>query len=76
MENEKPELVEIDCQIAQEREKAIAITDGTEEDDPRAGGKRLKWYWLPKSQITILPHGEGRFLVSIPAWLAKEKGFV
>lgn len=72
------EEFEIECQIQQEREKAIAVTDGTEEEATNAKGekyKRQKWFWLPKSQITLVPNGKN-WIVKMPEWLAKEKGFI
>lgn len=63
-------LIDIACQIMAEREKAIAVADGTTHDD----GK-LKWFWLPRSQIEIEPNGKS-FIVTMPEWLAIEKGLL
>ncbi len=66
----KSNLVDIECTIATERDLSIAVADGTME--PYEGGERLKWVWLPKSQIEI--NGDGT--VTMPEWLAKEKGLI
>lgn len=72
----KSDLIDIACKVVQDREKAIAITDGTEEEtvDPRTGEikTREKWFWLPKSQVEV--NGDGT--VTMPEWLAADKGLV
>ena len=70
----KSDLVDITCVITAEGEKAIAIADGTMEKS-NSGGKRLKWFWLPLSQIEVVPNGEN-FIVTMPEWLALEKGLI
>lgn len=57
----------IEIFLEKKRETALAIlfTDGVIEA------------WLPKSQIETLSDGETELLeVSVPEWLAKEKGFI
>ena len=71
----KSDLVDIECEIAQEREKAIAITDGTETVWEGHTRPSLKWFWLPRSQITVAQDGT-RTIVTLPQWLAKEKGLI
>lgn len=69
------DLVDITCEIMQEREKAIAVADGTMEDINYSHGlsdERLKWFWLPRSQIEI--NGDGT--ITMPEWLAKDKGLI
>lgn len=70
------QLVEIACMVMQRRAAAIAIADGTEEEieDKRDGSrrKRLKWFWLPLRFVE--DNGDGT--ISIPEWLAKEKGLI
>jgi len=70
----KSNLVDISCHIADEREKAVAIADGTMEklDD---GREREKWFWLPRSQIEIDTSGK-QPVVTMPEWLAKDKGLI
>lgn len=57
------ELVDIECQVLIEKELAIRIDDGT------------KKAWLPRSQIEIEPNGR-TVIVTMPRWLAEEKGLV
>lgn len=74
----KSTLVDIACNIVHDQpdKKAIAITDGTtfEETNPHTGEvfTKLKWFWLPRSLTEI----NGGGTVTIPEWLAIEKGLV
>jgi len=55
--------------LRQEKPLAIAVTD------PNA--KHLvgtKWIWLPKSKIEIQRKSATEITVTLPEWLAKEKG--
>ena len=56
----KRELVDIAAEIKGESEKAYRIFDG------------VKTEWVPKSQIE--KNGDGT--VTMPEWLAMEKGFI
>lgn len=73
----KSDLVEIACKVVEERDKAVAIADGTEEEvvDGRTGEirTRQKWHWLPKSQVEVYAE-DG--IVKMPEWLAHEKGLI
>jgi hypothetical protein len=77
----KSDLVDIECYIMAEREKAIAIWDGVSMEDglpDRKTGEikpRKKWAWIPRSQIEITPNGK-TFTVTMPEWLATEKGLI
>lgn len=73
----KSDLVDISCRVA-EREKSIAITDGTiERVEADGGGKeREKWFWLPLSQIEVEEMPDGSAIVTMPEWLATEKGLI
>ena len=56
---------------------SIAFFQGEFEEDGR-GGQREVWVWLPKSQIEIdgeEKHGK-TVEVSLPEWLATEKGLI
>jgi hypothetical protein len=71
----KSNLVDIACEIMQEREKAIAVADGTMETITYGKGladERLKWFWLPRSAIEINDDGT----VTMPESLAMEKGLI
>lgn len=56
----KEKLIDIDCKILNETDKTIRIDDGTKKE------------WLPKSQIENNKDGT----VTMPEWLAIEKGFI
>lgn len=71
-------LIDIACEIRSDEpgKNAIAIADGTTEEmlDTHTGEVRLreKWFWLPRSKTEINDDGT----VTIPEWLAIEKGLV
>ena len=60
-------LVDIACEIRKQTEKGIAIWDGEHEK-----GGREKWTWLPKAEVEVNDDGT----VTMPEWLATEKGLV
>lgn len=56
-------LVDVTGEVRQDREKSILFFDGTRE------------VWLPKSQIEI--ESKGKLVeVTMPEWLAQEKGLI
>lgn len=69
----KSELVDVTCQVRKDdpTKKAIAVADGTTETID--GREREKWFWLPRSQIEV---NAGDGTVTMPRWLAEEKGLV
>ena len=72
--------VQIECQIIEEREKAIKVTDGTTEEyqDRQTGETHVgtKWFWIPRSQILGLEREGDKVTLTLPEWLAKEKGLI
>ena len=58
------ELFDVNCTLLAETDKAIHIDDGT------------KKAWLPKSQIEYEKERDGTYTVTLPVWLATEKGLV
>lgn len=63
----KSDLVDLTVQKLHETDKAVLVT----ETVPDAG------VWLPKSKIEIEPADVGGlFVVTMPEWLAIEKGLV
>lgn len=75
------DLVDLELRIVRDDpdKKAIAVVDGSEE--PRKPGDRgpaqLTWFWLPRSQIEYTtPDRKGNTVVTLPEWLATEKGLV
>ena len=72
----KTKLVDLELKLNERltSEKAYAVEDGT-EITTGTGAKRMKIYWLPKSQVEI--HREGsKTIFTIPEWLAIDKGLV
>lgn len=70
----KSEVVDVECEIRSEREKAIAVSIG--EIETVDGRDREKWVWLPRSQIEV-EIGEGKkVIVTLPEWLAREKELI
>lgn len=66
----KSNLVDIACEVVQEREKAIAVADGTMEQFN--GRERLRWTWLPRAAVEVNDDGT----VTMPESLALEKGLI
>lgn len=65
----RSDLIEVACKIVRRTDKAVGVTDGTIDMD--LDGKD-KIVWLPKSQIEINDDGT----ITMPEWLAKEKGLI
>lgn len=75
-----------DNESAPESANAIARSDLTDLDLHYCGqtGKAVgvkssagsEWIWLPKSQIEFEMTGTGTCRVTLPEWLAKEKGLL
>ena len=63
----KSDLVDITVSKHAETEKAVFVSDT---------GMYKNAKWLPKSQIEIEPFKDGLFIVTMPEWLAVDKGFV
>lgn len=56
-------LIDIACEIRHETDKAVLIADGDRE------------VWLPLSQCEVYRERTGS-IVTLPEWLAKEKGLI
>lgn len=63
----KSDLVDVLVTMHAETPKAVLVSDTGENDDA---------VWLPRSQIEIEPAKKGLFTVTMPEWLAKDKGLV
>lgn len=68
------EMVEIDCRVIQETDRAYLIVAGH-------GKQRELQHWVPKSQVDdyCADTVNGKEVISsifIPVWLATEKGLV
>lgn len=63
----KSNIIDIDVAIEARTEKAVLVHDGD----------KSKAVWLPLSQIEISPTGIGGIeTVTLPEWLALEKGLI
>jgi hypothetical protein len=63
----KSDLVDIAGYKRAETGKAILFTDTGDEEDA---------VWLPKSQIEMDDNKDGTVTVTLPEWLAKDKGLI
>ena len=65
MPSGKSNLIDITGELAGgETEKAVLFHDGTRS------------VWLPRSQIEIAPADNGLVEVTMPEWLAQQKGLI
>lgn len=63
----KSDIIDIDVAVEARTEKAVLVHDGDKNNA----------VWLPLSQIEISPTGIGGIeTVSLPEWLALEKGLI
>ena len=62
-------LHDLTLTLRQEKPLSIAVTD------PAKAGA-APWIWLPKSQIEFEKKSATIVVVTLPEWLAKEKGLV
>lgn len=62
----KSDLVEVSVQLRHTTERAVLIFDGAAE------------VWLPISQIEVTPADPitGMTIITLPEWLAQEKGLI
>ena len=64
----KSDLIDVSAQLHRETDKAVLISDDGERDNA---------IWLPKSQIEFtLPDRKGVTTITLPEWLAKDKGLI
>lgn len=60
-------IIDITLQLLRETEKAVQVTDSNP-------GEAV---WLPRSQIEIAPAETATlYVVTLPDWLAQEKGLI
>lgn len=64
----RSDLVDVTVILRDDRPLAIAVT--------QMQGAGAKWIWLPKSKIEYVAKGNGVIEVTMPTWLAKEKGLI
>lgn len=63
----KSDLVDLTMQLHHETAKAVLVSDD---------GDKTKAVWVPLSQCEVEPKGKGIVIVTMPEWLAIEKGLV
>jgi hypothetical protein len=63
----KSDLVDLTMQLHAETEKAVLVSDDGEE---------AKAIWLPLSQVEIERKAKGVVVVTLPEWLATQRGLV
>ena len=63
MPDRDAKLCDIAVQVKHETDKAFLVTDGAKD------------VWLPKSQVELYPEGDTA-IVTMPEWLAKDKGLI
>ncbi len=64
MVNMKSDLLDFTGGRKAENDKAIIFNDGTKD------------YWLPKSQVEIHDLEDGKVEVTVPYWLAYQRGMI
>ena len=61
-------IVDVEVQLLRETEKAVQVSPV---------GTSAEAVWLPRSQIEIAPAETGTlYVVTLPDWLAQEKGLI
>ena len=69
----KSDLIDVAVQMHAETEKAVLVSDDGDKD---------KAVWIPKSQCEIefdssmKIRGKGSAMITLPEWLAKERGLI
>lgn len=63
----KSDLIDITMQLHAETSKAVLVSDD---------GDKTKAIWLPLSQVEIDRKADGVVIVTMPEWLATQRGLV
>ena len=63
----KSDLIDLTLQRHHETPKAILVSDD---------GDKNKAVWLPFSQVEVVEKGQGIVEVTVPEWLARDKGLI
>ncbi len=63
----RSDLVDIEVQLHHKTDKAVLVSDD---------GDRSQAVWLPLSQVEFEPTKNGAGIVTLPEWLATEKGLI
>lgn len=69
----KSNIIDVSVELRRDdaRQQAIAVFNGDTDDNDRE-----VWQWLPRSLIEYDETSEGVIEVSLPEWLAKDKGLI
>jgi len=67
----KEEIIDLCVRKLKETNSAVLVTENIEDNK----GNLIK-YWLPKSQVEIEENPDGTVIVTLPVWLAIDKGMV
>jgi hypothetical protein len=67
-ESVRSDLVDFTFLLRDEKPLALAVS--------QTEGSQAKWIWLPKSKIEFVLKGKGLVEVTMPQWLAREKGLI
>lgn len=63
----KSEIIDVTMQVHHETERAILVSDDGDKD---------RAVWLPFSQIEIERQLGGLVIITLPTWLAQDKGII
>jgi hypothetical protein len=63
----KSDIIDIAVQVHHATERAVLVSDDGDRDNA---------VWLPLSQVEIERGDRGQAVVTLPEWLAKERGLV
>ena len=61
----KSDLLDVTMQLHYRTDRAILVSDDGDKENA---------VWLPLSQVEVLPKNDGMVEVTMPEWLAVEKG--
>lgn len=79
MSSGRSDLIDVSLEWRAETEEAVAFFDGEIEEAGERGRRsnREIWQWCPKRLIEVERHGDDRACtVTMPEWLAQDKGFI
>ncbi len=63
----KSDLIDVTMQLHHETAKAVLVSDDGDRDHA---------VWIPKSHCEIEDKGQGVVIVTLPEWIAREKGLI
>lgn len=70
------DIVDVELEPRMVKGKAQAFFAGDYEEAHGTADNKEVWIWLPLSQIEITPINNVLSTVSMPEWLANEKGLI